>query len=201
MKIRTILAAGAFAAAMCMPAVSQDQPQATSSGRQAASQSGSMNNNGGAVSEMEKTFVSKAAQGDRAEVQLAQMALQKSNNSDVKQFAQKMIDDHSHNQQQVDSLAGQLSLTAPGDVSPEQKQEADRLQSMSGSQFDQAYARLMLQDHRKDVNEFKREQQMAKNSQIKQYVDQTLPVLQQHLQMAQQLNAKVGAGHGASSSQ
>lgn len=194
MKIRTILAAAAFAGAMCMPGLAQNQPQATSSGKQAAMKSSEMNNNGGAVSAMEKTFVTKAAQGDRAEVQLGKLALQKSSNSDVKQFAQQMVDDHGQNQSQVDSLAQQLSLTAPNNLAPGEQQQADRLQNMSGDQFDRAYAKLMLQDHRKDVNEFKREQQSAKNSQIKQYVDQTLPVLEKHLQMAEQLNSKLGGG-------
>src|SRR5438309_1172007 len=141
MKIRTILMASALAGAMCMPALAQDQPQATSSGKQAASQSGDMNNNGGAVTAMEKQFVTKAAQGDRAEVQLGQLALQKSNNSEIKQFAQKMIDDHGQNQQQVDSLASKLSITAPSDVAPDEKQQADRLQNLTGAQFDQAYAK------------------------------------------------------------
>jgi putative membrane protein len=200
MKIRTILLAGALAGAISMPALAQDQPQATSSGKQAASQSGDMNNNGGAVTAMEKQFVTKAAQGDRAEVQLGQMALQKSNNSEIKQFAQKMIDDHGQNQQQVDSLASKLSITAPGDVAPDQKQQADRLQNLTGSQFDQAYAKIMVQDHRKDVNEFKRAQQSAKNPEIKQYVDQTLPVLQQHLQMAEKLSSKGSNGNGQSGS-
>lgn len=200
MKIRTVLMAGALAGAMCMPAQAQDQAQATSSGKQAASQSGSMNNNGGAVSAMEKQFVTKAAQSDRAEVQLAQMAQQKSNNPEIKQFAQQMIQDHGQNQQQVDSLASKLSITAPGDVAPDQKQQADRLQNLSGDQFDKAYAKLMVQEHRKDVSEFKRAQQSAKNSDIKQYVDQTLPVLQQHLQMAEKLSAKGGNGNGQNGS-
>jgi putative membrane protein len=193
MRIWKFLPAAAVAAALCMPATAQSQsPQATNSGSKAAAQSGNMNNNGGAVTTAEQQFVTKAAQGDRAEVDLANLALQKSNNSDVKEFAQRMVDDHSKNQQDVDNLASKLSLTAPSDVSAEQRQEKDRLQGLSGDQFDRAYARLMLQDHRKDVNEFKREKQMARNSDLKQYVNQTLPVLEQHLLLAEQLNSKVG---------
>ena len=59
---------------------------------------------------------------------------------------------------------------------------------------------MMVQEHRKDVGEFKREQQSAKNPEIKQYVDQTLPVLQQHLQMAEKLSSKGGNGNGQSGS-
>jgi putative membrane protein len=178
---------------MCLPAMAQDHSSSQAAkGTKAASQSGSMNNNGGSVSSAEQQFVTKASQSDRAEVELANLALQKSNNPDVKQFAQRMVDDHSKNQQQVDSLASQLSITAPGSIPAEAQHEKDRLSNMSGDQFDRAYARMMVQDHRKDVNEFKQEQQSAQNSQLRQYVDQTLPVLEQHLQMAEQLQSKVG---------
>ncbi|MBV8205768.1 MAG: DUF4142 domain-containing protein [Acidobacteria bacterium] len=192
MTIGKALAATLLTGVLCLPALAQ-APQATSSGQQAAAQSGDMNNNGGAVSSAEQEFVTKAAQGDRAEVELAKLALQKSNNPDVKEFAQRMVDDHTKNQQQADTLASQLSITAPSSASPQQQQEKSRLEGLSGDQFDRTYARLMLQDHRKDVNEFKQEQHTAKNPNIKQFVDETLPVLEQHLQMAQQLNSKMGS--------
>ena len=186
--------AAALVAGVCMTALAQDQnqsPQATNSGAQAAVLSGSMNNHGGAITTAEQQFVSEAAQGDRAEVDLANLALQKSSNPDVKQFAQRIVDDHTQNQQQVDSLASKLNITPPSDVSAEQKENIDGLQTLSGDQFDRAYARLMLHEHRKDVSEFSRERQMAKNSDLKRYVAQTLPVLEQHLQLASQLNSRV----------
>lgn len=190
MRISTYLLAVALAGVLSVPAFGQYQkqePQATKSGRQAAAQSSNMNDHGGAVNTAEQEFVTKAAQADRAEVELGRMALQKSNNPEIKQFAQRMIDDHSQNQQQVDSLAAKLSINKQG-LSAEQQQEADRLSRLSGDQFDRAYAKLMLEDHRKDVGEFQREQRTAKDSEVKSYIDQTLPVLQQHLQMAEKLN-------------
>ena len=197
MRTWKFLAAAALVAGLCMPALAQDQnqsPHATNSGTQAALQSDNTRDNAGAITTAEQEFVTQAAQGDRAEVDLANLALQKSNNPDVRQFAQRMIDDHTQNQEQVNSLASKLSITPPSEVSAEQKENRDGLQSLSGEQFDRAYARLMLHDHRKDVNEFKREHQLAKNSDLKQYVDQTLPVLEEHAQLAAQLNSKVVRG-------
>lgn len=186
MKVWNVLLSGALALAVAMPAMAQND---AARGKKAASQTGYMNDKGGAVTTSEQQMVLNAAQGDRAEVELGNLALQKSQNEQIKQFAQRMVDDHGKNEQQVKSLAKDLNVTVPNDLSAEQQRDKQRLEGLSGEQFDHAYAQLMLRDHRKDVAEFRHAQQTAQNSELKQYLDQTLPVLEQHLQMAEKLSA------------
>ena len=151
-------------------------------------------------SSSDNEFVTKAAGGGLAEVQLGQFAAQKASNPDVKQFAQKMVDDHSRANDELKNVASQKNVTLPTDLPPEEQQLRDRLQNMSGQEFDRTYMRHMVQDHVKDVAEFQREATRGQDSDVKQFASKTLPVLQQHLKMARQVASKVGAS-GARSSQ
>jgi putative membrane protein len=73
----------------------------------------------------------------------------------------------------------------------------DRLEKLKGAAFDREYVRDMVQDHQKDVQEFQKEAQSGSNPQLKAFAQETLPTLQQHLQMAQQLESKMGSAHSS----
>ena len=150
-------------------------------------------------SSSDNEFVTKAAGGGLAEVQLGQLAAQKASNPDVKQFAQKMVDDHSRANDELKNVASQKNVTLPTDLPPEEQQLRDRLQNMSGQEFDRTYMRHMVQDHAKDVAEFQREATRGQDNDVKQFASKTLPVLQQHLKMARQVAGKVGASGARSS--
>src|SRR5258708_6013595 len=62
------------------------------------------------------TFAKKAAQGNMAEVSLGKLVLQQSQNDDVKKFGQRMVDDHSKAEQELEGLASKNNLTLPQDV-------------------------------------------------------------------------------------
>jgi len=63
-----------------------------------------------------------------------------------------------------------------------------KLSNLSGAEFDRAYVRMMVQDHRKDIKEFQKESTRSIDSDLKNFASTTLPTLQQNLQMAEQLN-------------
>src|SRR3984957_19435134 len=90
----------------------------------------------GQASPMDKMFVAKAMQGGMAEVQLGQLTLQKSNNEQVKQFAQKMIDDHTKLGDQMKPIAQQIGVDLPTEVSKKDKATMAKLQELSGSAYD-----------------------------------------------------------------
>src|ERR1700739_13500 len=89
----------------------------------------------GQASPLDKMFVRKALQGGMAEVQLGQLTLQKSNNDQVKQFAQKMIDDHTKLGEQMKPVAQQLGVPEPNGPSKRDKATMAKLQSLSGSAY------------------------------------------------------------------
>jgi putative membrane protein len=145
----------------------------------------------GRVSSHDRTFMKDAAQGGMAEVNLGQLASQNASDPDVKAFGQRMVTDHSKANDQLKQVAAGMNVTLPADVKPSDKAEADRLSKMTGADFDRAYVREMVKDHKKDVAEFQRE---AKNGHgdVQSFASTTLPTLQEHLKMAEDLQAKMG---------
>jgi putative membrane protein len=133
----------------------------------------------------DSTFVKEAAMGGLAEVELGRLAAQKAQSADVKQFAQRMVDDHSKANDQLKPIAQQKGIDVPAQLTGKHKSEYDRLSKLSGAAFDRAYMQLMLQDHRKDVSDFRKESTSGKDPDVKQFASQTLPTLEDHLKMAQ----------------
>lgn len=141
----------------------------------------------GQPSPLDKMFVSKALQGGMAEVQLGQLTLQKSSNDQVKQFAQRMIDDHTKLGEQMKPVAQQLGVSDPKGVSKKDKATMAKLQALSGPAYDEAYIRDMVKDHKQDLSEFQTEASSGQDQTVKDAANQGSKVIAQHLQMIQQL--------------
>jgi putative membrane protein len=143
-------------------------------------------------------FAKEAAIGGMAEVELGNLAKEKASSSDVKQFADRMVTDHSRANDDLKQWAQQKNVTLPTEVDAKHRATRDRLAKLSGDAFDKAYMRDMLADHRQDVAAFQRESKMGKDADLKAWAGKTLPTLQEHLKQAQQTAAKVNApGKGA----
>ena len=139
----------------------------------------------------DRKFIEDAARGGMAEVQLGQLAAQKAQSSEVKQFGQKMVDDHGKANDQLKSIASSKNVTLPTDLDGAHKRDYDRLSKLSGADFDREYMKHMVSDHKKDVSDFRKEAKSGKDSEVKNFASGTLPTLEQHLQMAQQADATV----------
>ena len=133
----------------------------------------------------DKTFVKKAAEGGLAEVELGQLAAQKASNEEVKKFGQRMVDDHSKANDQLKQVAAQEHINLPTEPSAKDKATKARLEKLSGEQFDRAYMRDMVKDHRTDVAEFAHEAKMGKDPAVKSFAESTLPTLREHLKLAE----------------
>jgi putative membrane protein len=162
---------------------SMAQSSASSSSDQ---NSASSSSSSGQLAAADKTFVTKAAQGGLAEVQLGQLATQKGQSDDVKKFGQRMVDDHTKANDQLKSIAQQKGVQIPSDLDSKDKALKDKLSGLSGAEFDRMYMQHMVQDHKKDVAEFQKEASNGKDPDVKNFASQTLPTLKEHLQMAQQ---------------
>jgi putative membrane protein len=141
----------------------------------------------GQSSPVDKMFVRKAMQGGMAEVQLGQMTLQKTTNDQVKQFAQRMIDDHTKMNDQMKPVAQQLGVDVPAQVSKKDRALMSKLNALSGPAYDQAYIQDMVKDHKQDLNDFQMEASSGQDQTVKDAASQGSKVIAQHLQMAQQL--------------
>ena len=139
----------------------------------------------------DSTFATKAAQGGMAEVKLGQLATERASNSAVKQFGQKMVDDHTKANDELKQLASKKGITLPTDIDAKDQATYDRLSKLNGAEFDRAYMADMVKDHRTDVSEFRRESEHGGDPDLKAFAGKTLPVLEQHLQMAEQTDQQV----------
>ncbi len=144
------------------------------------------------LSTRDKSFVQKAAQGGVAEVQMAQLAQQKAGSDDVKKFAQTMIDDHTPNNEQLAKLASSKGLEPPTEPDAMQQKSMTHLQGLSGAKFDKAYIKGQVKAHTAMLKLFKAEAKSSKDTDLKGFADQTVPTIEHHLSMAQDLE-KSGA--------
>jgi len=169
------------------------------SGSGGSQQAASGNSSGGSSGQQDQTFVQQAMQSGQAEIQMGQLAEQQAANPAVKEFGRWMVTDHTMANQELQEAvqqSGNSQLSAQNSSSPDQQQqqEMSKLKGMHGSQFDSAYLQNQVQDHQKDIQLFQKEQQSGQSQQLKDYAQETLPVLQAHLQQAQDLqNANLSA--------
>jgi putative membrane protein len=147
----------------------------------------------------DRQFIKKAAEGGLAEVEFGKIASEKAESSDVKQFGQRMVDDHTKANDQLKQVASEKGLTVPDKLSAKDAATKARLEKLSGKAFDRAYMRDMVTDHTKDVSEFRMESKNAKDPDVKNFASQTLPTLKDHLKEAKSIAPKTGAKTAAPS--
>ena len=136
----------------------------------------------------DQSFVTKAMQGGEAEVELGKLAQEKSQSQDVKQFAQKMVSDHSQmGEKWFKPVAKQMGVDEPKGPSKKDKKLIEKLQGLSGSEFDTEYIQAMVKDHKEDLKEFQSEAQAAQDPNVKMIAEQGQKVISQHLQLIEQI--------------
>jgi putative membrane protein len=135
----------------------------------------------------DKKFVKKSALGGMTEVELGKLAAEKASSDAVKKFGQRMVDDHSKANDQLKQFAGKSSIEVPAALDSKHQSRVDKLAKLSGPEFDKAYLKDQVKDHEHDVDEFKSEAQYGSDPNIKQFAMQTLPTLQEHLNVVKDL--------------
>lgn len=145
----------------------------------------------------DRTFITKAAKDSMAEIELARIAQQKAASEEVKRFAERMVADHGKASEELQKIAGSKGVTLPTEVDKGQKAHADKLQRLSGAEFDRAYMKHMVDDHKKAIAEFEKASKGAKDPEVKGFAESKLPALKEHLQMAQAADSAVKGGKAA----
>src|SRR5690349_13100519 len=143
-----------------------------------------------ALSSADREFAMKAASGGMAEVHAAQLAEQRATLPQIKQFAQRMITDHTAANTELQQIAKRAHIDLPPQPTGKDAAEEQKLRGLNGAAFDQAFAQGQLQDHRETVELFQKEASSGQDPALKAFAQKTLPILQQHLQMAEALNTK-----------
>ena len=168
--------------------------QNTNSGKSETGTSANANANasrGSAKMSADTKFAAGAAVGGMEEVELGRLAAQKGASDEVRQFGQRMVDDHSKANQDLTAVASAKGLALPAALDAKHQGEVQKLSALSGDKFDQEYVGMMVKDHKKDVAEFQKESTDGADADIKAFAARTLPVIQEHLQMIQRIHDKM----------
>ena len=140
---------------------------------------------------VEMDFMMKASQGNMAEIEMARAAMAKTDNTDVKDFANMIQTDHSRNLKDVVVLMKDSGASQPTSLPAAMRQDIDRMNTLTGPEFDREFVNMMVADHQKAVELFRDQETTVTNTDVKDYVEGTLPELEMHLDKAQQLQSKL----------
>ena len=136
-------------------------------------------------------FVRAASASDLNEMEASRLAEQRSQNEQVKRFAQRMLRDHGKTTGELKGMLGQLQGVSAQQLatSLDQQHQAliQQLQGAQGAEFDRVFARQQVQSHQAAVDLFRAYAQSGDDARLKQWASQTLPSLDEHLREAQQL--------------
>lgn len=146
----------------------------------------------------DSNIVAKLDAGDRGEVELARLMETKATNDSVKAYARKLVTDHSKSEKDLMSLERQVKLAEKPLKSDTTRQatqhQLQRFRSMpKGESLDSAFVQHEIEDHQHDIADAKAMQNQATNDQLRQAIQQELPTLQQHLDMAQRLGRQLAS--------
>jgi putative membrane protein len=157
------------------------------------------------LGEQDRTFAMDAAEAGMLEVRLGELAGENGESQNVKDFGQKMVDDHTQANDQLKEIAQQKQIELPQELSEEGQQHVQDLQQLSGAEFDREYTNLMVADHQKVVDLFEQQASDGQDQELVTFAEDTLPTLQEHLDQARQTQQQVvadavqgdGSGQGA----
>lgn len=147
------------------------------------------------ISSMDQKFMMMAGMGGMAEVEMARLALQKSSNDGVKQYAQKMINDHTMAGDELTQLASMKGVTLPMQADAKQMAMMAKMEKLSGMYFDKMYIKEAGVKAHQDMEKlFMKESMSGKDMDAKAWAAKTLPTVRMHLQMARDLMKNMGSG-------
>jgi putative membrane protein len=133
-------------------------------------------------------FMKDAARGGIAEVKMGELGLSNGESQAVKDFSRQLVDDHTKANRELEKLAIQKRIVLPDGVSEQHKTMLQHLSSLRGREFDAAFQQHAVDDHQKDIQKFKTAAAKAQDLQVRSFAEKVLPVLQRHLEAAQNLS-------------
>ncbi len=143
------------------------------------------------IDDDDKEFMTKAAQGRMLEVALGQQAANKATDPDVKALGKRLAYDHARAHEELKEIAASKGLALPTQLKPDHQEEVNEMATLSGAKLDTEYADDMVEEHEKAVKEFREAARELKDPELRAWAAKTLPMLEQQLDQAKQVKAKV----------
>jgi putative membrane protein len=134
-------------------------------------------------------FVKQATSASTAEVELGKLGVEKASDQTVRQFAQRMVDDHGKANEELTKILGEKQVEIPKDLPPDSTAAKEQLSALTGADFDREFMAHMVSGHEKAVELFSTQADSGEDPDLKQFAEKTLPTVRDHLQRAQQIDA------------
>lgn len=168
-------------------ATATTETTATNTSTISATTTGSTGGSVSAMSPSDKEFVVQASYAGAAEVAAGLIGTTAAQNGNVREFAQRMVTDHGRNNEELQKLATAKGLALPTALDDAHQEAIDRLQDTAGADFDRVFMKQMVADHQKAVSMFEAAERSVQDTDVRVWVTRTLPVLRDHLKMAQSI--------------
>lgn len=181
--------------------VAQAATMQSNTGSQAGTKTQAAGGKEADASKADRKFAQQAAEANAIEIQTSEMALEKATDPQVKEYAKRMIDQHSKANEE---LLAVINQTIPEkwrpmkELPPQRKKEMESLQKLSGAQFDKKYMDTMAKSHERAVKLYEKQVKDGKNEQLKAYAEKTLPAIKEHTKMVKGMAQQGGTSSGSS---
>jgi putative membrane protein len=136
-------------------------------------------------------FLADAIRGNVAEVKLGQLAAERAESQQVREYGDMLRKDHTRSLEKASSLASEIGVPASSELTAQQQKQFESLQKLSGDEFDTTFLSQMVSDHQTDIAKFSAQAQTGSNPEVMAYAKETLPTLQSHLQHAQSIQSEL----------
>lgn len=176
-----IVAAAAFTFQSCNHGAKDAKDSADSLNKTKDTTTNAAATGGIAVNSDDAKFATTAAVGGMAEVALGKLAVSKTSNAAIKDFANMMVTDHGQANAELASIASAKNITLPTEPDSAHLKKADELSKLSGKKFDKAYVDAMIDGHKKTLDLMNNEAKNGSDSSLKAFAAKVAPTVQKHL--------------------
>jgi putative membrane protein len=143
------------------------------------------------LSSIDRSFINTAQAGNLAEIDSAKIIEQRATDPAVKDFASRMVTDHTQLSQELKTLAESNGATLPTEPPVAEKTQKDNLEKLSGAKLDDAYLNGQLADHKEAISAYENEIEHGHNQAVKDYAEKALPTLQDHIRISEDIAGKM----------
>jgi putative membrane protein len=142
------------------------------------------------LSAADRSFISQAAYGSLAEVELGELAQTQASSQQVRDFGGRMVTEHTQMNNDLIAVASNKGVTPPSSPDPGRQEIADMLEQLSGTEFDRQYVPQQLADHETTLSLFQVQSNRGQDVELRQFAQRYTPVIQRHVEMLRRMSTQ-----------
>lgn len=140
------------------------------------------------LSSKDKAFLLEAANTRMVDWVQGNLATEQAASRKYQQYGKRLMKDQNKLMEEIKALAEAKKLTLPLEISGEKNEELNRMKSISGETFERRFRRMIIKDHKRDLDFFKQTAESSTDPEIRDFAKRYLPLIEQHLELARDLN-------------